>query len=115
MTCRRLFSSGSRLFACALVFAGVVHGVFVSRAQAQDTDGGPIIIGRHEKISPFGLTNIRAVLDLIYRYQNDTSSAISQGGNFTEHRLEQTLTLSANSWIVHPNLVDLKLSGTFGL
>jgi len=91
-----------------------VHGAIASFAQAQDVEG-PIVINQRKDLGTFGFSDFRGAFDLTYRYQNDENNSAGSSEKTTEHRFEQTLTLASKAFIIHPNLVDMNLSGTFGL
>jgi hypothetical protein len=84
-------------------------------AGAVRADGGPIVFNPHEELPTVGLQNVQAALDVLARYQSDSVSPAATGTHTVETTLQQTLDLSADSWIVHPNLADIHLSGQFGV
>src|SRR5690242_19487848 len=79
-------------------------------------DEGPIVIGARPKTEFLHFDQISGWLDLDYRREDDTQEPKgAPKSTFTEDRFRQTLTLQDTGYIVHPNLVQLNLSGTFGL
>ena len=77
--------------------------------------GGPVVIGEQRSTQFFHLDPIGTTLELRYRMENDKIDQNNgTSSRFTENRLEEDLTLKTNAYIVHPNLVDMKLSGTIG-
>lgn len=103
-----------RNLARAAVVACAVHGAIACFAHAQDAEG-PIVINQRKDPGTFGFSNFHGAFDLIYRYQNDENNSSGTKQKTTEHRFEETLTLASKAFLIHPNLVDLNLSGTFGL
>lgn len=84
---------------------------------ARAQEGGPIVFGQQQKRNWLTLENTHAEADFLYRYQNDQTKPKTgePEADFTENRFEETFTLSTGGYIYHPNLVELNLSGTFGL
>ncbi|MBL4699920.1 MAG: hypothetical protein JKX85_01555, partial [Phycisphaeraceae bacterium] len=80
---------------------------------------GPILITQRQKIDKFGFTNIQAAAELIFHFQRDENTSSnnnnSNTSSITENNFKETFNLSADSYIIHPNLVDLSLGGSFGL
>jgi hypothetical protein len=75
----------------------------------------PIVLGRREKTQWLHLEPARFSLDLLVQYQHES---IREGGVSEESSslsIEETITASTTGYIVHPNLVELDLSGSFGL
>jgi hypothetical protein len=75
----------------------------------------PVVLGRREKTQWLRLDPARFTLDVLVQYQHDS---ISQPGGKEEAStlsIEETVTAATTGYIVHPNLVELDLSGTFGL
>jgi hypothetical protein len=106
-------ASAARFRLCrAFVFA-VITVVLCFPALA---DEGPIVIGARPKTEFLHFDKITCWLDLDYRREDDTQEPKgAPKSTFTENRFQQTLTLQDTGYIVHPNLVQLNLSGTFGL
>ena len=76
----------------------------------------PIIFGQREKRDVLTLYNTFAAIELTYRYTRDEIDPNNQPSQkFIEHRVEETFTLQTQGAVVHPNLVELNLAGTFGL
>jgi hypothetical protein len=83
---------------------------------AAQTANEPIIFGQREKRDVLTLYNTFASVELNYRYTHDKIDPNDQPAQtFTENRFEETFTLETQGAIVHPNLIELKLAGTFGL
>jgi hypothetical protein len=83
---------------------------------ALGADEGPIVFQSHEELPTVGLRNVQASLDVLARYQNDRiTSPGATNSTTTQTTLQQTIELSGDSWIVHPNLVDLHGAGNFGV
>lgn len=84
--------------------------------RAQD---GPVVVGQAPETHGLWLDPPRTTLELLYRHQADNTenSRDSSAADIPhrEDRFEETLQLSTTGYIYHPNLVDLHLSGTFGL
>jgi hypothetical protein len=73
------------------------------------------VLGRREKTQTLHLDPATFTLDLLVQYQHDS---ITQGGvkeEASSTSIEETLTAETTGYIVHPNFVELDLSGTFGL
>ncbi|HVT88470.1 MAG TPA: hypothetical protein VHD56_06425, partial [Tepidisphaeraceae bacterium] len=85
------------------------------RLMAQEN--GPIILGEQQKHNWLTLGNYHGSLELLYRNQNDQIDPKdgSPKSEFNEDRFQETLSLSSNGAIYHPNLVELNLAGSFGL
>ena len=85
-------------------------------ADIPDQSGGPVVIGGPRKTEFFHLGQIEPATEVRYRYEHDTIEP-KTGANesFTENRFEEDLSVKTTGYIIHPNLVDMKLSGTFGL
>jgi hypothetical protein len=76
----------------------------------------PLVVGQTPETHALSLRPPRAALELLYRRQNDSREGGYDGDTpYQEDRFEETLQLSTTAAIYHPNLVDLSLSGTFGL
>jgi hypothetical protein len=95
-----------------VVTLAIVLGAGTEAARAQE---GPLVIGRQEQRQVVGLENIGGSVDLLYRGQRDSSTSSGQESTSDEDLFRETLTLHSTGYIYHPNLVDLNLSGTFGL
>ena len=107
---------------CTLWFLWGWGGLWISLALCPGltpalAQEGPILITQRQKIDKFGFTNIQAAAELIYHFQRDenTSTTNNNTTNITENNFKETFSLSADSYIIHPNLVDLTLGGSFGM
>jgi hypothetical protein len=97
--------------AAALLLAGPL-----AAQEAAAPGEGPIVIGARQKVDPFHLEIPTGYLELDYRREADTqSSPGSTNTTFTENRFQETINLRTNGYVVHPNLLELSLSGSFGL
>jgi hypothetical protein len=87
-----------------------------TRAQVAPAEEGPIVVGRQEKLPPFSLAMPHGSLDFLGFYSQDhEKSSIAGSTDSDETTFEEALTLETTGHIIHPNLVDLHLKGTFGL
>lgn len=101
-----------RLLRAVTAVASLLSAAAVAHAQ----DEGPIVIGRQEKLPPFALAMPHGSLDLLGQYSSDkVESDLSGTSKSNETLFEEALTLETTGHIVHPNLADLRLKGTFGL
>jgi predicted CXXCH cytochrome family protein len=76
---------------------------------------GPVVIGELHRPSPIGMGPITPGLEFRYRYDHDSIAPRNgRSSSFTENRIEEDVTLSTTAYVIHPNLLDLKLDGTFG-
>lgn len=88
----------------ALGCAGLAH--------AQEA---PLVVGQIPATHGLSLRPPRAVLELLYRRQDDRIEGLRDGdAPYREDRFEETLQLATTGSIYHPNLVALSLSGTLG-
>jgi predicted CXXCH cytochrome family protein len=88
------------------------HSFFFDEAPSQE---GPVVIGELHRPPPIGVGAIDAALEFRYRYQHDTIvPRTGPHSSFTENRLEEDVTLATTAYVIHPNFLDIKLSGTFG-
>jgi predicted CXXCH cytochrome family protein len=92
--------------------APVVRPVFLADAAAEE---GPVAIGELHRPPVFGLGDIDTALDVRYRYEHDTLKS-RQGVNSssTENRIDEDLSLSTTAYVIHPNFLDIKITGDFG-
>jgi predicted CXXCH cytochrome family protein len=91
------------------------HPLLLS-SNAPESLGEPEVIGGPRQTQPFHLDPIQTAVEGRYRYEHDTSSPQgAPGQSFIENRFEEDLYLSTAAYIVHPNFVDMKLAGMFGL
>jgi predicted CXXCH cytochrome family protein len=82
---------------------------------AAGPDEGPVLIGVRPKTDAVSLAPPRAALEFIYRREDDSLDPKSgQRTTFRENRFDERLTLETTGYIVHPNLVELSLKGSFG-
>jgi hypothetical protein len=116
---RRRHRRSSRL---ARLVAASLIGAAAAAACAPDAlaqnPNEPIVFGKRESRDVFALYNTRAETEVNYRLlHNEIKSSDGNGLNSsqTENRFEETFTLESEGAIVHPNLVELKMSGAFGL
>lgn len=121
MTPRRPVSSPARARrARASIARAVTAALSLAPAlcltQSTSAQEGPITFGEKRQHDWFSLYNTRAFAELQYEF-NRSSFSPSDGPSVTttEHRFEETFTLESGGAIYHPNLVELDLSGTFGL
>jgi hypothetical protein len=96
--------------------AAALACVILSMSPALAQDGGPIIVGEHEKLKTFALDNFDAAIEAFWRTQTDDSTPAS-GPKFrdTETLFRQILLLNTDGYIGHPNLVLLDLSARLQL
>ncbi len=100
----------------AIALASLAAALFAATSTARAQDGGPVIIGTRRQTQPFTLNIVRAAAEVEYTLnQSNVTPAGSIANRFSENRIEETFTLAAVGSIIHPNFVDLKLEGTFGL
>lgn len=80
---------------------------------APPEEGGPIVIGeRNEQFESFVVQRIRATLEFMYRYRTDErKSPGEQTTRDVEEVIRPSLQISADAFIVHPNFVQLAISG----
>jgi hypothetical protein len=75
----------------------------------------PVILGRREKTQWFHLDPAQFTLDLLVQYQHDSIRQAGVKEEASSLSIEETVTATTTGYIVHPNLVELDLTGTFGL
>lgn len=87
----------------------------IARAQnpVPPEDGGPIVVGeRNEEFESFVIQRVHAVLEMMARYRTEERKS---SGNPTSHDVETILRpsiqLSADAYIIHPNFIELSLTG----
>ena len=84
-----------------------------SRALAEEEE---IVFGRRENLPPIGIKNLAGWFEFDAQRESDQAKPKTGTGLKTiDTLLRETIGLSAQSYIIHPNLVDLSLSGSFGL
>jgi len=99
--------------ACAALFYAGLMLMLAATSFAQE---GPIVVGQREKPPPFAFYDTTAYANFLWRQRyNKQNPNIGPTQNFYDNYFEETFTLNTLGHIVHPNLVDLNLSGTFGL
>lgn len=81
---------------------------------AQDVDDGPVLFREHKEYDKFSVYNLQSYAELMYRYNHDESNSASGSTEVTEHRMEETINLSADSYLIHPNLLLMHFGGSFG-
>jgi len=87
----------------------------VASAQ-EEAAGGPVVFAQQRQKDMVRFVNFRGALEFLYRRENDDIKSREGGSEtFSEDRFEERLLLSSQGYIVHPNLVELNLAGTFGL
>lgn len=80
-----------------------------------------IVFGRREQLPPVGIKNVAGWFEFYTSRETDQAKPTTGNGNgtgglkTTDQLLRETIGLSAQSYIIHPNLVDLSLGGSFGL
>jgi hypothetical protein len=96
--------------ACAALVLGLFSAV-PARGQAEE----PIVFNRREERRTVGFDNFHGYLELRNQMENDSSSS-SDGSSTknTEYLFQQTLSLAADAFVIHPNLIDMRLAGSFG-
>ncbi len=103
-------------FHAAALLACVALAGFPALAQAQEQDGGPIIIGERKKLKFFALHDFDAAIEAFWRYQSDETDPINgPKSKDTESLFRETLFLSSDGYIGHPNLVLLDLNAQLRL
>jgi predicted CXXCH cytochrome family protein len=86
-----------------------------SGAPGEAPGEGPVLIGVRPKTDAISLAPPTAALEFIYRREDDSLDPQNgQRTTFREDRFDERLTLETTGHIVHPNLVELSLKGTFG-
>jgi hypothetical protein len=84
-------------------------------AQCVCAQEAPLVVGQIPETHSLSLLPPRAVLELLYRRQDDSTENQRDGDTpYQETRFEETLQLATTGSIYHPNLVDLSLAGTLG-
>jgi len=78
-------------------------------------DQGPLLVAEPTKLDVLYLEPPQAWLDLKYFRDDETQKSNAVTNHFTEDQFQEILTLKTTGYIEHPNLVDLKLQGSFGL
>jgi hypothetical protein len=77
---------------------------------------GPILLGRQQRGDLVFFAPPTGNIDLDYYQEHDVQkNSESASSSFLENRFQEILTLQTTGYIVHPNLVDLKLEGSYGL
>ncbi|CAN5464589.1 hypothetical protein BH10PLA1_BH10PLA1_03240 [soil metagenome] len=109
MTLGRIRTRNHRI-ACAVAMVLLLNG----GALAQSDDSP--VYGVRQRPPTVGFDRINGDLSLTARASSDSDKS-SNGGRNTAKELvtEEKLTLNTNGYIVHPNLLQLHLNGTFGL
>jgi hypothetical protein len=85
-------------------------------SQQQASSGEPIVIGeQHEKPSVFQFEPVHGSIDLLSRYESDTTDQ----GNFHQHTdealFQESLTVQTQGSIYHPNIFAFNIGLTGGL
>jgi len=104
---------------CAGVLAVMAAAVAAagSAADAQppapSDEGGPIIVGqREEQFESFVIERINVVLEMLARYRTDERRTLGQRRTRdVEEIFRPSVELSADAYIVHPDFIDLALTG----
>lgn len=76
---------------------------------------GPIVVGQRQKPPIVSLYGWRGELEFLWRQRAESREVDGDSDDLDETHLEQTITVETQGHIYHPNLVELNLSGTFGL
>jgi hypothetical protein len=76
---------------------------------------GPIVVGQRQKPPIASLYGWRGELEFLWRQRAESREVDGDSDDLDETHLEQTITVETQGHIYHPNLVELNLSGTFGL
>lgn len=76
-------------------------------------EGGPVIVGEHqEQFESFVLQRIRGVVEMLARYRTDERRRPGERTTRdTETILRPSVELSADAYILHPNFIELSLTG----
>jgi len=119
---RPAFGSDLSLFGAPLVFLGGMLNPAPANAPRYadidngDNGGAPILVGQREKLPMFGMDRPSGSLDFDYFYEHDreTQSGVPATSS-TDNTSQETVTLKDHAYFIHPNLLDLTMSGTFGM
>lgn len=87
----------------------------LSASLGQD-DFGPTVINPQQELDWFHLEDVRLAFVFDYRGEiDDVDPQIGPGTRDIEHRFREILEIETESFIGHPNLLELDASGRFGL
>ena len=90
--------------------------VLLLQASPPEPSGGPVVIGEAPKREGLHFNRVTGYLDFTFRREDDhVDPTVGPGSTFKEDRYEETISLATTGYYLHPNLVELNLSGTFGL
>ncbi len=96
----------------ALVTLLILFGLPAS-ARAQDE---PVVVGKQEKLPPFGLTRPSVAFNFLGQYSHDSSKSNTAAETQTnETNFEETLSLDTTAYYIHPNFLNIPFHGEFGL
>jgi hypothetical protein len=106
---RALGQSGSRavVLACALV--GLAGGSAYGQSEEEP------IFGRREQYKIISLEPPRLRAEMTGQFTRNTVSGTSGKTESRDWLFRETVSADTRGFIIHPNLVDLSLAGTFGL
>ena len=105
-----------RLTLCAVVWLTLIIGRSKAQGQQVVREEGAIVFGEQKKLPLLSLERPTGSVDFLGTYSADeTVPKVGLKSDTTTTLLQETLTLNTVGHIVHPNLVDLHLGGTFGL
>ena len=102
-------------------FAATVLGILAAlvpapQGAAQDRrDDEPVVIGQRRKTETFHLDQPKYELTLFGQFASDERETPDDSTEVTELRFEESAGIKTRGYIVHPNLVDFKFDGVFGL
>lgn len=76
-------------------------------------EGGPVIVGEHqEQFESFVIQRIRGVVEMLARYRTDERRRPGERTiRDTETILRPSIELSTDAYILHPNFIELSLTG----
>lgn len=89
-----------------------------SKTYAQRDDGGPVIVGARQdyEIKAFSLTDIQVAIEMLARYEKSTQKQQNQANTTDIEKIyTERLILSADAFIMHPNIFDMTLYTKFEL
>lgn len=112
---RRTVSHSGVLLLAALLLASPAALTPAAEPPLVDDRDAPIVLGRREKTQWLHLDPALFTLDLLVQYQQDSITQNGSKQEATSTSIEETLTASTTGYIVHPNFVELDLTGSFGL
>lgn len=99
-----------------LITANNGPGLITANGPAVSASNGPILVAARPTLDPFFLLPTAAWVDVNYfRDDENQKTRGTTSSQFTEDRFQEILTLQTAGYILHPNLVELKFQGSFGL